>query len=151
MLFTNGISEEPTPMKEKHFFITAIIIVFVIIAGYLIISIVSPFEPQEAELPPLPEQIVMETDIYLDYDSLPEAEDIPWEEYPCDLTPIINAIKELDKDFDETGYRVIVSNYSVEKKGVDGSIQFIPGKYGQRFYYANIGEHRLTSVYYNED
>ena len=138
-------------MKEKHFFITAIIIVFVIIAGYQIISIVSPFEPQEAEVPPEPEPIVLETDIYLDYDSLPEAEDIPWEEYPCDLTPIINAIKELDKDCDETGYRVIVSNYSVEKKGVDGSIQFIPGKYGQRFYYANIGEHRLTSVYYNED
>jgi hypothetical protein len=101
-------------------------------------------------IPPLPESISLEVDQPLYYTELPEVENIPIEEYPCDLTPVIEAIAELDKPMDLSLYHITVYNNSYDGTGVEGTIRFI-GYNGAREYHASIHDNVLTSVDYNLD
>ncbi len=100
---------------------------------------------------PVEKPIIFDISQPLNYTEMPEVTEIALEEYPCDLTPIINNIKKIDDTFDETLYRLTVHNYSYDKKEIDGEIEFIyyvDGKIGAKKYYANVRNNVLTSIYY---
>ncbi|MGI5825781.1 MAG: hypothetical protein ACOX7J_09495 [Bacillota bacterium] len=133
---------------KKHLFVI-ILMVFV----FSILGIFAFIEKQDNDCSVQPEE--MPPHLYirqvLYYTKLPEATEISLEEYPCDLTPIINAIKRLDSTFDESFYRLTVHNYAADENEISGEMKFIyyvDNKIGAKKYYANIKDNTLDMVYY---
>ncbi|MGI5825779.1 MAG: hypothetical protein ACOX7J_09485 [Bacillota bacterium] len=127
-------------MKKIVFWITVFVVVlavFFTVDYYLDI---------EAHLPE-PDPVMLEVDKPLYYSEMPEAEDIPLDQYPCDLTLIIEAIEELDEPLDESSYHISVDNYSYDGTEISGSMKFI-GYNGNETYFANISNNVLDVVYY---
>lgn len=144
-------------MKDKKLitFFVSVCIIVIVAMGMAVYQweFVAPPEDDpfyDEPIPLLPESVSLEVDQPLYYTELPEVENIPIEEYPCDLTPVIEAIAELDQPMDLSLYHITVYNHSYDGTGVEGSIRFI-GYNGAREYHANIHDNVLTSVYYNLD
>ena len=133
-------------------FLVVITILFIVICFCVYTNIDSSMESSDYDYTE-PEEKPISLDISqpLNYTEMPEVTEIALEEYPCDLTPIINNIKKLDDTFDKTLYRLTVHNYSYDKNGIDGEIEFIyyvDDKIGAKKYYANIRNNVLKTVYY---
>ncbi|MGI5825782.1 MAG: hypothetical protein ACOX7J_09500, partial [Bacillota bacterium] len=88
-------------MKKIVFWIVTFFIVLAgISAAVYQWEFVAPSEDDpgyEQPIPSEPDPVMLEVDKPLYYSEMPEAEDIPLDQYPCDLTLIIEAIEELDE------------------------------------------------------
>lgn len=137
-------------MKYKAFFIvTLLILAIVIVVCFTIYN--NSLEHDCVE--PEPEPITLDVNIPLNYSKLPEVENLPFEQYPEDLTPIMESLQKLDPDFYETEYYLTVDNYSYQddETQITGSIKltyFDRETNLAKFYGANIQNNVLKDVYY---
>ncbi len=137
-------------MKNKAFFMISLFIVaIIIVVGFVIYN--DSLEHDCAEPEPAP--ITLEVNRPLNYSKLPEVENLPFEQYSEDLTPIMESLKKLDPDFCETEYYITVDNYSYQydETEITGSIKlayFDPETNLAKFYGANIHNNVLQNVYY---